>query len=659
MSQQFSNTGIQDGLTVEASQVSQSVDAFSGAKAYDIVLSGSLEVSGSTPASSQPGSIRFTGSLVNDGPGQFSHLGINVANPPGNNIALHVVSDIIGGFDPVMKIEGEDGNDLASIRLANEDITWDVRLGQPDDQFQIGQNVNPNQTGPNINLYPFVSDKDVVDYTLFTTKSPTVSQPGNISIGIGANSETEINNLNYSNKFGIVRANNYVTSSLFRAGILSASKAGENIHGTASWSSYIETAQTASYVKATDIDFSYQFSGGTNPNGNADINAIKFSNISTGSIVHAIVDTNVSPIDGIYSGNTTDGYYVAFSGSLDDRFYIGNPTFGVNPGTGGSSGGNLIEFNVNNYIKLGLDQIPTNPNASIPPTTIFGEQTFADQHDLYVKGDLKVSGSGNNTASMDGFDPGDFVPFASASFRDNSLQFNVNNVGATTQPIVHLMNKSTGNASRLSFSAGGGGSDTNFTAFRVSASKDTQIMQGSYNYGIMGKPADDADVRFTHAYQTLGRISPGDNGAEKKFILKNITSPTNESFFGNIIFQAHGNNGGTQLPSELGVPNSDYMVHFDFEVIGCPSNGNGVFIRKEFVWRYILATNSWTPIANPGIGSGNNVRLGTNGAFALAEIYNFGVGQDTVTFYLQTWNALTANFEIYLTTKVHPIASSL
>ena len=55
MAKQFIYNGILTGETIEASQVSQSVDAFTGADAYDITVSGSLELTGS---------LKVTGSVV-------------------------------------------------------------------------------------------------------------------------------------------------------------------------------------------------------------------------------------------------------------------------------------------------------------------------------------------------------------------------------------------------------------------------------------------------------------------------------------------------------------------------------------------------------------------------------------------------------------------
>ena len=57
MANQLSYTGIATGQTIEALQVSQSVQAFTGQAAYDITISGSLELTGSLLST---GSIYFS-----------------------------------------------------------------------------------------------------------------------------------------------------------------------------------------------------------------------------------------------------------------------------------------------------------------------------------------------------------------------------------------------------------------------------------------------------------------------------------------------------------------------------------------------------------------------------------------------------------------------
>ena len=70
MALQFTNTGVVTGQPVEASQISQSFNAFTGVKAYDITISGSLIVNGSkvTGSSTPPvTSVTGTSPIVSSG----------------------------------------------------------------------------------------------------------------------------------------------------------------------------------------------------------------------------------------------------------------------------------------------------------------------------------------------------------------------------------------------------------------------------------------------------------------------------------------------------------------------------------------------------------------------------------------------------------------
>ena len=71
----LSNSGITSGSVVRAAEVSQSIDAFTGAEAYDITLSGSFTVVGPqefTGSLNLSGSVESTGSLNVSGSGLFS-----------------------------------------------------------------------------------------------------------------------------------------------------------------------------------------------------------------------------------------------------------------------------------------------------------------------------------------------------------------------------------------------------------------------------------------------------------------------------------------------------------------------------------------------------------------------------------------------------------
>ena len=59
MAKNLTKTGITTGNTVEAFHVTQSVDAFTGIDAYDITISGSLNVTGSITASAIIGANEY------------------------------------------------------------------------------------------------------------------------------------------------------------------------------------------------------------------------------------------------------------------------------------------------------------------------------------------------------------------------------------------------------------------------------------------------------------------------------------------------------------------------------------------------------------------------------------------------------------------------
>jgi len=134
--QDLSGTGIVTGQTVEASQVTQFVNAFTGqpvsGKGYDITISGSLNLTGS---------LLMTGSLINEFTGQFSALGIGVAAPTAPTM-LHIKDTAVGG-DPIVLLEANTGTDNARIRFQNPDVSYDVgAYGSSGDDFMIVQDQN-------------------------------------------------------------------------------------------------------------------------------------------------------------------------------------------------------------------------------------------------------------------------------------------------------------------------------------------------------------------------------------------------------------------------------------------------------------------------------------------------------------------------------------
>jgi len=97
MANTLSTTGITNGSTIQPSQVTQSIDALTGAEAYDITISGSFTTTGSTNFSGNQtftgnqfisGSITVSGSLTVSGSSTFTNIGPAVQTGP---LTLNVI----------------------------------------------------------------------------------------------------------------------------------------------------------------------------------------------------------------------------------------------------------------------------------------------------------------------------------------------------------------------------------------------------------------------------------------------------------------------------------------------------------------------------------------------------------------------------------------
>ena len=646
MSQQFSNTGILDGLPVEASQVSQSVDAFTGAKAYDITLSGSFTISGSTPPSNTPGSVKITGSLVNDGPGQFSRVGVATNGNLNNNFNLHVVGDSVGGFDPIVKIQEDGADNIPSIIFKNPDVQWAAHIdGTGNDDFEITQDSTSK---------PFIIEKNTNSYRLYLSKTAIAGKPGNVGIGLGASTTANINAMPNAPGYSSLKAFGTVTGSLLTSNTISASAAGENIHGTASYATFIETAQTASYVKSTNIDFSYNIS--------SQLNAVRISGL-TGSFDHVKLDANdvttLNPHfgEGLYIGNPTDNYYVVISGSNETdegTAWIGNPY----PITGvGATKPPFIEIEQDEgYIKLG-DQVGGSSQIVFSRDLTGGG---FDTEDLTVQRDVIVSGSGNGITQMDGYDPGDFVLFASGSLWANDLKFDVTDDGATTDSVARIGNFNTDNASALKLqgSSDPTGNSIENTALTISSSQDVIVPQGAITMGLVPMPtgAESYPFREVHTYQSLGRVQQNGGGTqdptegfEKKIRCKPFTTSGGGAGGIGYLIEIKGQDlSKLAYPTTLGDGLVDMMAYIDVEAIGMPSNGDGVYVKNSFLICWDVSANQWEPEY-----IGGSTRMTGNSSYNFASIYdNSYQNLDYWICYVQPWTSTTTYWSAWITIKL-------
>jgi hypothetical protein len=91
----LSKTGISNGGTIQAPHVTQSVDALTGIEAYDIKISGSLNLTGSVASFSG-----FTGSLNGNADTSTGHFYPNGVGPVTQNAKLLAGSATLNGASP-------------------------------------------------------------------------------------------------------------------------------------------------------------------------------------------------------------------------------------------------------------------------------------------------------------------------------------------------------------------------------------------------------------------------------------------------------------------------------------------------------------------------------------------------------------------------------
>ena len=419
---QFSGTGIVDGQIVEANQINQSVDAFTGAKDYRITLTGSMELSGS---------LLMSGSFINEYTGQFSTLGLGVAAPTAPTMLY--IKDTSAGGDPAIVMETTTGNDSARVRLKNPDVEYDLgAFGSSGDDFMVVQDVTATPR------FPFIVGKDTVSYTLYTSDD-------SVGVGLGSNTPAILNPLDP----GSLQVLGRVSGSSMRADIISASAAGENIHGTASYATYIETAQTASYVKAENVDFYYSISQQINSGG------------------------RIAAVTGSFDNAQTDS---------DSGYSIGKPAGGYTKIISGSAGGNLFFGSVEeqNFIKM-------TGNGSTIELDSGGEVYL--KNDVFTPGTITISGSlsGDRKLVVGPNNTSGTVNARSSSLLVNSLEFNENSEAS------YVGNFNNSSTAKLRF--GAGGDATNY-ALNISSSRQTEA------YGMIAATGQ-ADY-----LANLGNITP-------------------------------------------------------------------------------------------------------------------------------------------------------
>jgi hypothetical protein len=558
----FNSTGIVDGQIVEASQVSQSVDAFTGAQDYDITLSGSLTISGS---------INLTGSLVNEFTGQFSSLGIGTSAPTAPTM-LHI-KDTAAGGDPIALIEAATGGDEARIRFQNTDISYDLgAYGSSGDGFQIVQDAAGT---PKI---PFVIDKDTIDYTLYASDN-------SVGVGLGASSTAIL---------GVLPAGSFmalatVSGSTISGQVISASAAGENIHGTASYASYIENAISASYVKSTDIDFNYSISQQVNSGG--EISA------TTGSFQKGKIQKD----GGIEfsNDNSVGTYTLGITGSVEvdqGRLWIGDII----------GNGVWMELNqLDDYLKI-------------------KGKIYTDD-DLYVDNAVYISGSDPEQTMLR------IGPEGALGANLPSMSLYPNAIEMCEDSVAYIGNFSNTSTAALWLSTGDATSASAVPAVEISASnsygsttyRDIKIPSGSLWLNQQEIPSSGGGTGPFPTYWTIGsevnQKVCTDQGLKQLYRLhqkQSSTTTTMNMWQGDV---------STWWGSQA------LFMHFKVQIIGSPTSGDkdGVWLEKEFTYYQTVASPYFAYTA-----AGTTVRMGAS-AYNTSDIIT-AISGDELQFQIST-----------------------
>tara|TARA_R110000772_G_scaffold113339_5_gene217648 strand:+ start:1014 stop:3074 length:2061 start_codon:yes stop_codon:yes gene_type:complete len=663
MSTQFSGTGINNGLTVEANQVSQSVDAFTGNKAYDIVISGSLELTGS---------LFLTGSLINEYTGQFKTLGIGIAAPTEPTM-LHIKTTD-GGGDPLVLIEASAGANNAQLQLQNDTTYYELgNYGDLTNTFRIRQ----GPAGGAITKTPFIIGSNTADYTMFLDTD-------SVGIGLGINTPTILSPL----AAGSLQAEGTLTGSLVQGNIISASDAGVNvvnIHGTSSYANYATTVVTASYIEATNIDFSV----GTNTITQDIFSSANITTTATSSFGRAQMGVGgISTPDSLGSTGDTLKFITLLTlpaspptttsnGETGDLSTSSNGTgtgvtvrvtaaggfisqaqvrFGGNIGTGYEAGdtitvsktdmdgGNIgtvsgdlvmtiqqsnmtspyyeiisgssdnlqignIDLNAAlNGTRLEIDS--GNGRVRVTSTEDFRGNLFV-QDDILAGTQVKVSGSSS---------PSIIVGYDSPGSSGLRSVMGSNNIHFQGQPNdAYIYNDNTGPNAKLHL---GTGNTSTESGLYVSGSKEVTIPNGPLNLLGAAAPTAIDDLKI---YQIIGHETAIDGSTPGIFTTKinRIIQFVTTSISSVSLIKFEGGASGN-------IPDQKAIYNFKLVILGIKesSSGQGIYMEEEWTFIYDPSTNpEWTSIAT-------STRIVRSTSEQTNSVFSAQIAADALTFSL-------------------------
>ena len=522
--QNLSGAGIITGQIVQASEITQFVNAFTGVpvsgKGYDITISGSLNLTGS---------LLMTGSLVNEFSGQFSSLGLGVAAPTAPTM-LHI-KDTAAGGDPIVLLEGNAGTDNARIRFSNSDISYDVgAYGSTNDDFKIIQDAAGSP------LTPFIIGKNTPTETFQIYN-------GILGIGMGNNFNANPNSLPQNS----IQSSETIKGKLITGLTISASTpSGVNIFGTASDAAYATEAGSVDSINLGGVVMAGSPANDFSASGNFNTT---FDIVSNSGIIKG---TYLRWINSITDPN---GETVIQGSILANNLEFGDPD--------GGGGGNSAKW-----------KLDTTNNKSFFTCTLDTQEHFVwASGDVLSRTKLIASGSASPLVQVGPNAAPGLANAASSSLFPNQLEFNDNGPA--------YISNSSGNAnSSLKFAAGGGsGAQTSLT---ISGSRDATLETSLIINNRPSSVTDDS-LRMTNKYGTMNdharMLFEGNGGTTVNAGILNLWNwAPNTSAVGTYVFKysviGQNTTSGGNITTEQAFFSAEQLTYWDgtrFYIIGTNS----------------------------------------------------------------------------------------
>ena len=210
MAKRLEKTGVQTGQIIFASEVSQSIDAFTGVDAYDINLSGSLNVTGSTKI---VGDTSITGSLNTLGAVEIENGFLKISSPNDNPEELgiqlfHPSTDEETGLSIEFNTKGDDNT--AHIKSLSNDSLKIGTAGR--DRLFITSSINGSLVSntclgvgvPNPKSMLHVSGSTIVGHNMDIKNITTIGDSGSATLS----PQTMLNIFSSASNSDIVRIHN-------------------------------------------------------------------------------------------------------------------------------------------------------------------------------------------------------------------------------------------------------------------------------------------------------------------------------------------------------------------------------------------------------------------------------------------------------------------